>query len=331
MNATLVSVIMPVYNAEKYIAESIESILHQSYSNFEFLIFDDGSTDNSKEIISRYAARDKRIIAFYSSINLGYVVHLNKGILEARGELIARMDSDDISLPDRILCQVEFLKTNPDVSLVGSSTIRIDENGSELGVDRRHVLPDVLLWQSFFTNPLAHPTVMFRKTVAIAAGLYNPVKLPAEDFELWTRILREYRVSNLNIPLLKYREHSHSISQLKGDFQRENSMQALKEHWLFFCKVHLSNEVAEFYRGYHKGVELKSSVSIRPAYYSIMRLYIMSVRRAGFVKYVEEDAFGKLYYLVSRSFKCSFRLFLELIFSLALLFPLRTFRKAIRV
>src|SRR5690606_37017335 len=125
---------MPVFNSEKYLVEAIESILSQTFSDFEFLIFDDGSTDRSGDIIRMYAARDARILSDFSPVNKGYVVHLNEGIQRARGRYIARMDSDDISLPKRLEIQKTFLDEHPGIGIVGSSSLRIDQDGVDWGL-----------------------------------------------------------------------------------------------------------------------------------------------------------------------------------------------------
>src|SRR5687768_3299275 len=132
MNSPLISVVMPVYNSEKYLSAAIDSILNQTCGDFELLIFDDGSTDDSWKIIKQYAQLDTRIVPFRNDINSGYVVHLNDGVLRANGDFIARMDSDDIALPDRLALQLDFLKNNLHVGVVGTSSIEIDENGNEV-------------------------------------------------------------------------------------------------------------------------------------------------------------------------------------------------------
>lgn len=329
MDSPLVSVIMPVYNAERYVADAIESILNQTLDNFEFLIFDDGSTDQSKEIISSYALRDKRIIPFYSEINLGYVVHLNEGIRHARAEYIARMDSDDISMSDRFSRQAAFLKANPEMSVVGASSIRIDEAGKSLDISIRHSSPRALFWFSFFTNPLAHPSVMFRKSAIIMAGMYDPLKMPSEDFDLWVRVLRTSKVANIGIPLIKYREHRLSISNIKKESQTQHSVQTLKDHWWHFLKKQVTNDVAQFFRNYHKGFELEATSKIRPAYYLILELYFVTCRRYGFANAIEKDAFNKLCYLVLRASGLSVIRFLELGILLAIVFPFRLIRKIV--
>lgn len=327
MNSTLISVVMPVYNSEKYVASAIDSILNQTCVDFELLIFDDGSTDKSWEIISQYAKIDKRIVPFRSETNSGYVVHLNNGVMRAVGDFIARMDSDDIALPDRLALQLDFLRSNPNVGVVGTSSIQIDERGRELRVSLRNDASKALLWQSFFTNPLAHPTVMFRKSVVVGAGLYDARKIPSEDYDLWVRVLRVSLLANLQTPLLKYRQHPNSVSLIKAESQAAHALQTLKEHWRYFCKADISTECAFFFRNFHKGFEVQSLSVIRSSYFLIIRLYIAVLKRQGVVRYVEADAFNKLVYLTLRAGRYSIVTFLQFSALLAFVFPFRSARK----
>lgn len=325
----LVTVIMPVYNSERYVAKSIESILNQTYTNFEFLIFDDGSTDNSREIISSFASGDNRIIPFYSDVNLGYVTHLNKGILLAKGDLIARMDSDDIAMADRLQAQVDFLWRNSDVAVVGSSSIVIDADGRDVTVSNRNISPEQLFWQSFFTNPISHPTVMFRRSVILNIGMYDPLKMPSEDYDLWVRVLRHSKIANLEMPLLRYREHSLSISKVRSEEQRMGSIQTLIDHWRFYLKKPLTHDVASFLKNFHKGYELQSISSIRMAYISILNLYFKHYFRKGFVDSVKKDVFGILLYLTLRARVFSVITFLHFGALTSLFFPWQMSRRLI--
>jgi len=231
MKIPLVSVVMPVYNSERYLREAIESILNQTFKDFEFLIFDDGSTDRSKEIIKEYVAKDNRIIPFYSDINCGYVVHLNKGIELAKGEFIARMDSDDISLPTRLEKQISRLKEDVSIGIMGSSTIIIDKYGKKNRTDYRETNPDLLRWYTFFYNPFSHPTVIIRKVVFAEVGFYDEDKIPSEDRDLWARVaLTQFKFCNLKDPLLLYRMHGDSISDRKKEDQNAISSEVLRNH-----------------------------------------------------------------------------------------------------
>jgi glycosyltransferase involved in cell wall biosynthesis len=212
MPSPLLSVIMPVYNAEKYVYEAIDSILKQSFVDFELLIFDDCSTDSSREIILSF--RDSRIRLIDSSVNTGYVKHLNEGLLQAKGKYIARMDADDIALPDRFLLQVQYLHQHEDVAVCGSW---IEFIGSKHGVldypaDHINIVTHLLL----FGNAMAHPAVMMRKSVLTAHQLSYEASLePAEDYELWNRISTVAQLHNIPQVLLKYRVHDQNESVVK--------------------------------------------------------------------------------------------------------------------
>jgi len=212
MPAPVLSVIMPVYNAEKYVYEAIDSLLKQTFADFELLIFDDGSTDSSREIILSF--RDSRIRLTDSPVNTGYVKHLNEGLIQARGQYIARMDADDIAAPNRFLLQVEYLQQHPDVAVCGAW---IEFIGSKQGlleypIDHINIVTQMLL----FGNAMAHPAVMLRKSVLTAHQLsYDASLEPAEDYDLWYHMAALGKLHNLPEVLLKYRMHAQNESVVK--------------------------------------------------------------------------------------------------------------------
>ncbi|TAK57887.1 MAG: glycosyltransferase [Bacteroidetes bacterium] len=205
-----VSVLMPVYNGEKFLSEAIESILHQTYSDFEFLIIDDGSRDNSVEIIKSY--QDKRIRLIRNTSNLGITKTLNRGIAEASGKYICRMDADDVSISSRIQHQVEYLETHSDVALVGSRTKIINSSG-EGGIIEFYPLSYQQIRRSIFIhNPFAHSAVMIRRSVFNELGVYDTRFLHNEDYDLWLRIAAKLPVVNLDEVLLLRRVHEMNIT-----------------------------------------------------------------------------------------------------------------------
>jgi len=218
---------MPVYNAEKYLKESIESILKQTYANFEFLIFNDGSIDNSLAIIENYAASDSRIKLYDSKENKGYLVHLNEALRIARGELIARMDADDISFPDRFAKQVKELQ-DPVIDIIGTNVILWDGNANRKGkISKQAFSHEELVTQMFFGIPVYHPSVMFKRRLIDNGDYYYDGKFyPAEDYELWSRLLRRYKFANTNDPFLFYRVSDGQISNQKKTIQQENAFRA---------------------------------------------------------------------------------------------------------
>lgn len=205
MKNPLVSVLMPAYNAEKYIGEAIESILNQTYKNLELIIIDDCSTDDTWKIIQEYQKKDKRIIGVINNKNLKLSLTLNKGIQMAKGEYIARMDADDISTSDRIQNQVEFLEQNKEVGILGGIMEIIDTKGNYLG-KRSYPQDDKLIRKKLFRySPFSHPLIMIRKKILSKSGLYNDTFNPAEDYELYFRIGKFAKFANLPQVLLKYR------------------------------------------------------------------------------------------------------------------------------
>jgi len=227
-----VSVLMPVYNAEKYIQAAVESILKQTFTDFEFIIINDGSTDGTLDILDAYAQQDKRI-RLISRENKGLVATLNEGLALAKTLLIARMDADDIALPNRFRDQVDYLRHNVDVVCVGGCAIVIDEMGREL------TLLDVpadddeiqqLLLQghaSFF-----HPAVMYRKNVVQKIGGYRKDFYPAEDLDLWLRLGEVGKFSNLKDAVIKYRFLSSSISGRMAQQQKTSAKKATEAAWV---------------------------------------------------------------------------------------------------
>jgi glycosyltransferase involved in cell wall biosynthesis len=223
MSHPVISVLMPVYNAERYVAEAVESILAQTHRDFEFLIVDDGSTDSSLKILRRYEARDGRI-RLISRPNTGYLVALNEMIGRARGDLLARMDADDISLPDRFARQVDFLERNPDVACVGGAYIVIDERGRRL-IQMNSCEDDATIQDLALSGhtPIMHPAAMMRREKIIAVGGYRSEMYTVEDLDLWLRLGECGRLANLSHPVLKYREHAGSVSHKNQEIQRNRA------------------------------------------------------------------------------------------------------------
>jgi glycosyltransferase involved in cell wall biosynthesis len=210
-NAPLISVCMPVYNAERYIEEAIESILGQTFSDFEFLIMDDGSADRTLAILERYATQDARI-RLSRRLNAGLVPCLNEMLHQARGELIARMDADDIALPERFARQVEFLRSHPEVDVVGGAQEHIDSKGRLLTVyhdfQEHEEIQECGMRGSC---PINHPSVMMRRKAVLAVGGYR-AEMTAEDLDLWLRMGECGRLANLPDVVTRYRLHKSSLS-----------------------------------------------------------------------------------------------------------------------
>lgn len=196
-----VSIIMPVYNGEKYLRDAIDSILTQSFDDFEFIILADDSKDNSVELIKSYS--DKRIQLIEHEEKKGIVGSLNEGLVIARGEYIARMDCDDICLPERIEKQVSFLDGHPNIGICGTWAKTIGGFKNEL------IMPpsghnDIVV-QMFFANSIIHPSVVFRKSIFTDGNYYNEKINVCEDYDLWVRLHKHTNFYNIPQFLIKYR------------------------------------------------------------------------------------------------------------------------------
>lgn len=208
----LVSILMPAYNAEKYIGEAIESILNQTFKNFELVISDDCSTDNTWGIIQEYAKKNRRIIAYRNRKNIKSCLNYIKAMNLAKGRYLAIMDNDDISYPDRIERQFKFLERHPEVGIVGGAMEIIDGYGNYIAKRRYHLIDKKIRKHIFKYSPFSHPLVMIRKSVLEQVGYYNPSYAPADDYDLYFRIGKISKFANLPDVLLKYRVLSNSIT-----------------------------------------------------------------------------------------------------------------------
>ncbi len=208
-----ISVLMPVFNAEKYVAAATQSILSQTFSDFEFIILDDGSTDASLSILQRHAALDPRI-RLISRENRGLVATLNEMAALAGGRYLARMDADDVSHPSRFSCQLEFMAAHPDVAVLGTRGLFIDPDGEPL-VDFVHIFHHDEIVAALLTPALGiiHPSAMIRRDALIAAGGYRDDCRHAEDLDLWLRLGEVHRLHNLDQVLISYRVHAQSVSK----------------------------------------------------------------------------------------------------------------------
>ena len=200
---------MSVYNGDKYLSEAIESILAQTYPDFEFLIIDDASSDGSREIVKSYA--DPRIKLIANPERMGLAANLNRGIRLACGEYIARMDADDVSMPQRLEKQVAFMQADPDIAASGTCAIDMDESGRDLKV-RKVLRGEALRRWAWVPSPLIHPSVILRKNVVEKFG-YDVSLEPAEDYGLWVGLhCAGEKLDNLNEVLLRYRVHDQSVT-----------------------------------------------------------------------------------------------------------------------
>ncbi|WP_139827968.1 glycosyltransferase family 2 protein [Marivirga sericea] len=231
-SSPILSIVMPAYNAGAYIKDAIDSVLNQSFRHFELIIINDGSTDETHKIIM--SINDERIKYYKNKKNEGLFFTRNRGLSLSEGKYIAMLDSDDIAIQGKFQYQIDFLEKNPDIALLGSSAIIIDENGFETGevyIQKAPsaAYPSIML----FNNYIIQSSIICKRKIIQKFG-YRPEFPPAEDYDLWVRIAKEYSIYSLQKPLIKYRVHSSSISHTNRDIQingiKNNYREQLK--WL---------------------------------------------------------------------------------------------------
>lgn len=244
-----ITVLLPVHNGGAYLDAAVRSILGQTFPDFELLAIDDGSTDGSGEVLRGY--RDPRLRLVENSRNLGIVETLNRGLSLARGEYIARMDSDDISLPERFERQSRFLDAHPEVGVVGTSGGLIDGREESLGSFRYPLSHEAICFSLHFFNPLAHPSVMMRREVVLSSGGYRSVGLSRgetsfpEDYDLWWRLSDLTRLANLPNRLLLLRKHVGTVTARHMEEFRANAANISRDRIEAILSQSVSVAVAE--------------------------------------------------------------------------------------
>lgn len=220
MNNPAITVLMSVYNGEKYLREAIESILRQTFSDFEFLIINDGSTDATEQIILSYS--DERICYLKNESNLKLIASLNKGIALAKGKYIARMDTDDIALPERLHKQFNFMEQHTEVALCGTGCQIFGEENKTVKYSATHnEIMAKMLYQCHFI----HPTIIMRKSMIDTFTVkFDTHFIHAEDYDFFTRVGEKFKLANIQEVLLQYRIHSQNISELNRATQDANSV-----------------------------------------------------------------------------------------------------------
>ncbi len=234
-----VSVIMPVYNGEQHLREAIESILSQTFTDFELLILFDHSADHSLDIIRSFEDQRIRLVVNENKKGLAYI--LNKGLELSTGEYIARMDCDDISFPRRLEKQVRFMDENPDVGVCGTWIELF------MGVNYIKKYPlthEAIRCNLLFECSLAHPSVMIRKESFLKHDLFYDVKYVVEDYELWTRCSNVIRLANLPEVLVKYRWHFDQVSKINADAHDRSSFEISAKHLSALYKINSENEAS---------------------------------------------------------------------------------------
>ncbi len=248
-----VTVLMAVYNGERFLRQAIESILAQTFTDFELLIVDDGSTDRTPDIIRSY--RDPRIRVMRHESNRGVAYTRSCALPLARGEYVAVLDADDVSYPHRLETQVAYLDAHPDIVLLGSSCEYINEQGGIIHtVHVRSTDPLSIRWRLLFGNCITHSTVMYRSLRVLELGGYNDSVFAGEDYDLYVRLAVNHRIAQLDEVLVQHREHPCSLEQVEPA--------EVKRHFVWTTSRSISNlvgfsvpyEVAECLRGCQQDV-----------------------------------------------------------------------------
>lgn len=242
---------MCVYNGAQFLEEAIRSILEQTFNDFEFIIVNDGSTDGSVEILEKYRKLDTRIKVVRNMNNVGLGVSLQKGIAMARGEFIARMDADDISLPDRIEKQVEYLQENPEIMVIGGDHSTINDLGERIGTFVYPKESNMMRWNMLLGSGLivSNGAAIIRKKLFSKIGMYGNLRA-AQDFELWTRLFDHdpLPITNLDSVIYLYRQHSAATTSSQKNLQEQIAIRVRKEKIEEFLGKQVPEEVILAYR-----------------------------------------------------------------------------------
>ncbi|WP_260491927.1 glycosyltransferase family 2 protein [Pseudoalteromonas maricaloris] len=224
-----IDIILPVYNGEDYISESIESILNQTFSHFNLIVINDGSTDNTKLILERLKSADDRIQVINKD-NEGLIATLNLGISLSRAKYLVRMDHDDILAPNKLEMQINYMKRHENIDVLGCNAVLIDSVGEKVGSISFPVTPLAVKAKSFVRVPVLHPSVMIKVSDKIRPFLYyDESQLYCEDFGLWLRLLDNgFCITNLKEKLMYYRVHNSSVSSTRKKDMQYNACKIIE-------------------------------------------------------------------------------------------------------
>jgi glycosyltransferase involved in cell wall biosynthesis len=294
MNNNMVSVILPVYNGQLYVGESIESILKQTYKNIELIIINDGSTDESESIIKKY--KDPRIV-YISQKNQGLSASLNNGVRIAKGEYLARQDQDDISHPKRIEMQLNEM-INKNIGLIGSRSLIINEKGKIIGKHNHPLTHEAIKLFLLFDNPFVHSSVMYKRNL-ILNNLYSEDKFrqPPEDYELWIRLAEITKMANLPERLLTYRQLSSGMSMNNKEIFITRIINIGSEKINALFPVIKYNDSLTLCMLYHNKIKNKKINLI-----SMLKMHLFITRYI--TKYAKDKEYIKIYiYQLNKIFK----------------------------
>lgn len=271
MKNCLVSVVMATYNDRiEYLQKAIDSILTQTYSNFEFIIIDDSNNIKTINYLESKAQEDNRIKFIHNPSKLGFVKSLNLGLKLSSGKYIARMDSDDISCQYRLEKQVQYLETHEEISILGGNIIIIDEHGNSTGERKYKTSFEEISKTMFYRNPLAHPTVMYRKSILGKIGYYDETFSMAEDYEMWLRAIKMgLIVENIDEVLVNYR--------MADDYHTKRSY----KNWKFNLLAKVKNFNYRYLGRNSLGIVMTVALMVAPS--SVLRRLYESDKKKSFM------------------------------------------------
>jgi glycosyltransferase involved in cell wall biosynthesis len=215
---------MPAFNAGRFLGQALADLLAQTHGDFEIVLVDDGSTDDTWGVAEAHAARDGRIVLVRNEANHGIVRSLNRGLEHCRASIVARADADDRYPPERLERQLAFLAANPEVGLLSSAVQKIDEDGNDLLLARFPLTDGQIRLRELFVNSFSHPGAMFRKALVDEVGGYDPAFEGCEDADLWARLRERTKAANLAEPLIRYRKHGTSMVQTRNETVARKSL-----------------------------------------------------------------------------------------------------------
>lgn len=302
-----ISVLMPVYNGEIYLRESINSVLNQTFTDFEFIIIDDGSTDSTWEILTTYTKQDPRIKLFKNEQNIGLTNSLNKGLNLAKGEYIARQDADDVSLPKRFEKQTELLDNSPETILVSCDIDTIDSEGRLIGKIQRSCDPKLVPWYLLFYNHVAgHSQVMFRRKPVLDLDGYSHVNRYSEDYELWSRLAQIGDIVILPEALLQQRMHSKSLCAERGTAQQVWSLTQSRNNIKKLIGKELSLEEVEnlrkFWLTHNSRNRTPKSDSVSTLNSRLKEIFQAFIQQTNQKDYVDIQLSHQLSFIISQQF-----------------------------
>ncbi len=229
-----ISVLMCVYNGDIFVAEALESILGQTFTDFECIVVDDASTDSTAEILAQYAAGDARVRILKNEKNMGLTASLNIGLAQCRGRYVARMDADDIAFRERFMVQYWFMEEHPSVVACGSAVVVVDEKGAQLGEKSLALSYEDIKAKMLFNNQFIHSTLFFRTDILKESGVYDEKFKKSQDYELMVRLSSKYPVVNLREKLVQFRLYNDSLSWTSSAQQKY----AIRARWWAITKYH---------------------------------------------------------------------------------------------